>query len=243
MRLGYLKKPSVIILILSNAIPLVGVLFYNWNALNVIALYWLENLVIVVYSSIKVGMCKFEDAGEIRVTSYSRGIDGKTKYAKPTVLPAKYLPVIYGLSRLMIIIPIGFFLYFSFFIFGSYGLAQIFSIDLMISFLFLLVSHGVSFLYNFIGQKEYLYIRSIKEIEKTETGLLALYFAMMAGSWLVPMFLVRDAELNPLSLVIYTEDVPKIVLAVLIVVKIKFDLRSHIKRHSKVLNASAQIAS
>lgn len=37
---------SVVVLILANLIPLVGVLFWDWSVFEVVVLYWLENVII-----------------------------------------------------------------------------------------------------------------------------------------------------------------------------------------------------
>ncbi|MEO0368027.1 MAG: DUF6498-containing protein [Pseudomonadota bacterium] len=45
---------SSLFLILANVIPLVGVLFFGWDAVLVLALFWIENLIIGVYNLIKM---------------------------------------------------------------------------------------------------------------------------------------------------------------------------------------------
>lgn len=39
-----------------NAIPIVGVLFYGWSGTNVLVLYWLENLMLAVATSIRLAL-------------------------------------------------------------------------------------------------------------------------------------------------------------------------------------------
>lgn len=43
-------------LILANAIPLLGVLFFAWDSTTVLALYWLENLIIGAFNVLKMAM-------------------------------------------------------------------------------------------------------------------------------------------------------------------------------------------
>jgi len=45
---------SLVILIASNLIPLIGVLFFDWNAVLVLALFWIENLIIGGFNVIKL---------------------------------------------------------------------------------------------------------------------------------------------------------------------------------------------
>ncbi len=38
--------PSLLALVIANALPLVGVLFLGWTVFPLVLLYWLENLVV-----------------------------------------------------------------------------------------------------------------------------------------------------------------------------------------------------
>ena len=42
------------VVLISNAIPLVGVLHYGWSATNVLVLYWLENLLVAVFTCLRI---------------------------------------------------------------------------------------------------------------------------------------------------------------------------------------------
>lgn len=46
--------PGVIVVLLINAVPLVGVLWFDWSAINVLVLYWFENLMIAIGTSIRL---------------------------------------------------------------------------------------------------------------------------------------------------------------------------------------------
>ena len=47
------KQFSTIILIAANLIPLIGALFFGWNAVLILALFWIENLIIGFFNVIK----------------------------------------------------------------------------------------------------------------------------------------------------------------------------------------------
>jgi hypothetical protein len=42
----HLLRPSVLILVAANLVPLVGVIFWGWDAFVLLMLYWLETAVI-----------------------------------------------------------------------------------------------------------------------------------------------------------------------------------------------------
>jgi uncharacterized protein DUF6498 len=50
------KPGAVVLALLINAVPLVGVLYFEWSAINVLVLYWFENLLIGVCTYIRLVM-------------------------------------------------------------------------------------------------------------------------------------------------------------------------------------------
>jgi hypothetical protein len=47
---------GVLLALLVNAVPLVGVLYFDWSAINVLVLYWFENLLIAVCTCIRIAV-------------------------------------------------------------------------------------------------------------------------------------------------------------------------------------------
>jgi hypothetical protein len=45
---------AILIVLLINAVPIVGVRYYGWSATNVLVLYWFENLMIAIATSIRI---------------------------------------------------------------------------------------------------------------------------------------------------------------------------------------------
>jgi len=45
---------SSYVLIAANLVPLIGVLFFDWNAILVLALFWIENLIIGVFNVVRI---------------------------------------------------------------------------------------------------------------------------------------------------------------------------------------------
>lgn len=48
------KSPSVIVLVLANLIPLGGVLFFGWEVFPIMFLFWFENVVVGVFHALKM---------------------------------------------------------------------------------------------------------------------------------------------------------------------------------------------
>jgi len=50
-------RTSTIVLVVTNLIPIVGVFLWDWNAFDVIALYWVENVIIGLMNVLKMVTC------------------------------------------------------------------------------------------------------------------------------------------------------------------------------------------
>jgi hypothetical protein len=48
------KAGAVVLALLINAVPLIGVLYFEWSAINVLVLYWFENLLIAAGTCIRL---------------------------------------------------------------------------------------------------------------------------------------------------------------------------------------------
>lgn len=45
---------SIAVLVLANLVPIIGVLFYQWDAVLILALFWIENLIIGAFNVLKM---------------------------------------------------------------------------------------------------------------------------------------------------------------------------------------------
>ena len=57
---------SVIFLILANAVPIIGVLFWGWDAAAILVLYWLESVIMGVLNIPKILACRKTEHGGVR---------------------------------------------------------------------------------------------------------------------------------------------------------------------------------
>ena len=62
----YLLQPSSLILIAANLVPLVGVIFWNWDAFILLMLYWLETAVIAFWTVVRIATLPRASLGDIR---------------------------------------------------------------------------------------------------------------------------------------------------------------------------------
>lgn len=160
---------SLVFLVLSNLIPLWGVLFYEWSLLTVMFLFWLESGVVGFYALLKM----FKVMGPL------------------AVFPGAFLTFHFGgfmTGHLIFILSI----------FGSSEIGKeiLPSFETIMSLLMIVwvpaigifVSHGVSFFQNFIGKKEYKIFNVRKLMFMPYQRIIIMHLAIIFGGFLVSVF-------------------------------------------------------
>ena len=77
----FLTKPSVVILIVANLIPTIGVMLWGWDAFVLLMLYWLETAVIAFWTVVRIAITPRSQLGGMK-------FDGADKPASPLALAA-----------------------------------------------------------------------------------------------------------------------------------------------------------
>jgi len=210
------------VLIAANIIPLIGVAFYQWDLVNIMLLYWLENILI--------GFMNI-----VRIVSH---ID--TKFSK-RVSSAMFFTVHYGLFCLVhgmllftvldlqvpsieegMITPMDFVfkanIVFSY-IYELVGAKTVFALFAMI------LSHGVSLLYHYFMGNERERLTVGKIMNMPYKRIVSLHIGLMAG-----MFLIEEFGAQ-----IY-------LLIALVAAKILFDVKAHRKEHRELAVAIEEVS-
>lgn len=210
--------PSILALIVANSIPLLGVLFFGWTVESVLLTYWCESGVIGLFVLLKmfvsgIGRVKEWGVAALPITTvcmafffvhYSgfmiahvafllsmiSGEDVATKILEH--FPRINLEVLYaGLVA---------------------GGAS------MLAVLALCISHGISFVLNFIGKREYLH-----------TDPMILLFSPYKRIVLMHIIIILGAVL------MLAYGLPMYLLGIFILAKIVVDIRAHQSEHKAVL--------
>ncbi len=204
------NKISTLFLVLSNLVPLVGVIFYSWGAMDILILYWAENLVIGFYHVIKMLAAPFG------------------KYEGPRQLSDHLVRGI--VTGFFAIHYAGFCLAHGFFIFflNQYYGQPISPLFLSVSLLALLVSHGVSLMNNYFGQKEYLKTTTQELLFAPYKRIVIMHIVVMLGG-------IATLVLS----------LPTAAVIVLVILKINLDLKAHRTEHknnTSILASSKLVA-
>lgn len=216
-------------LVAANLVPLAGVVFIGWDASIIILLYWTENLIIGFYNSLKIVFVQVSDP--------------------PVAHFFKIFPIFFfwlhfggfcGMHGLFIIV---------FFKIGT-GTQSIFPSELWpgpLAFVHLLVntiahlwlhhpkgmvwpvlclfaSHGISFVQNYLGQKEYQHLTIRKLMTQPYTRIFIMHITVIAGGWIIMLL-----------------ESPMIMVTLFVLGKIALDFYFHTRQHNPVTNDTPRV--
>lgn len=193
-----LGVPAVplIALVAANLLPLVGVLAFGWDLRGVLLLYWAENVIVGLWAIVRM----LRVAGLLAIPAI---LFFCVHYGIFTLV---HLVFVYGLTQATDAAAtpgVGFFPTADFFArITWWALAALF------------VSHGVSFVRNFIAGGEWRSSSIGTEMGRPYPRMIVMHIAIIAGAFAV-------AALGQ----------PAALLAVLVVLKILFDTSAHIVEH------------
>jgi hypothetical protein len=166
-----LLKPSVLALIAANLFPLAGVIFLDWDVFPLLVLFWMENLVIGIYTVIKMLLIPSANAN---------------RAAKLSLIP--FFCLHYGIFTLVHGI-------FVFVLFGGFFVGETTSADaasrnipdyqLGWGGLVLLISHGVSLFRNYIGEGEYKQANLNQVMGQPYGRVVILHLTILFGGFLI----------------------------------------------------------
>lgn len=217
-------KLSAIALVLANLIPLAGVLWMDWRVFDVMILYWAENVVIGAVNVLRMMSCgSVLGLSRMARDEANRHLDQRQQTdLSRMAAAAKYF-----------FIPF-FIIHYGGFCFGHYSavvglfgkglgnsdadavgfgvpLAEVWHSPLWIGVFAIVVSHLLSYYFNFIKGGEYQRTDLIQLMKRPYGRIIALHISVIAGGFLV--IVLGD---------------PLWMLLVLIAIKISIDLRMHV---------------
>ena len=200
------QTPSEWLLIIANLCLLVLALVYNWSLFDIVFAFWIENLIIGLFNTPKILMCKVQHPGH-----------------RPDTLGTKIFLVFFFWFHYTVFSALHLFLIFL--LFGdaktllnpSEIFSGMFSFFFILGLIGLFASHGFSFYSNFIQKKEYEKYSPFAMMLKPYIRVLLTHGFVFLGGYVV---LLID---NGMS----------IMLVVFIILKTLLDLSAHKKAHDQ----------
>ena len=196
-----MKKYSLYILILVNLVPVFGVLFLHWSLFSVMFFYWLESAVVGVYNIPKMFMARVTpDTGTKKVKLSSSQTKGRLVFTG-------FFLIHYGM----------FMLGHGLFVFELFGPPDLTVQTILIGFGALVVSHGISFVLNYIGHKEYEKVNISQQMFAPYKRIVIMHVTIIIGGFIIDLL-----------------GAPVLALVFMILLKIAIDGTSHINEHKKL---------
>ena len=215
------KFPSAIILLIVNLIPILGILYLGWNSYDILLLYWLESIVIGIFNFFRILKAQGPSAVDNKDTAkivMRNTSNQEIVYTTKINLNTRQSPI-----------------FFAFFFFFHYGMftfvhgAFLFSFignktsfvlngdywGLVAFFIALMISHGFSYFYNYIGKKEYESCAPGVQMFSPYSRVMIMHFTVLVGAYFANHYL------------------PLYYFIIFILLKIFFDLGAHLKVHIK----------
>jgi Family of unknown function (DUF6498) len=212
---------SAILLVAVNAIPLIGVAFWDWSLMMILVLYWIESGIVGVINVFKIARAEGGDGPAVsvdgnRVTIRMSGMAaGMTRGAVIGFFVMHYgifwivhgvfvflLPLFAGLSAN----PFG----------GPMDFGPLPLDGLLLSIALLAASHTVSFFTNYLGRGEYLRATPTGQMMSVYGRVIALHVTIVAGAFVIGAF-----------------GAPIAALYLLVGIKTAIDLVLHLREHRR----------
>lgn len=162
-------------LLFVNSIPLYGVLFLGWKIFPILVIYWLENLALLFWNSIKIKKCVSMGSLPKGVSILMNGNDIDLTSRQPLV---NFFWMHYG----------GFTFVSGLILFGFLGYPDykdIKLLEILIVFSFIFISHGISYYQNFLGRNEFVKTSAITQMFKPYGRVLGMHVVILFGAILV----------------------------------------------------------
>jgi Family of unknown function (DUF6498) len=203
---------SAIVLIGANAVPLLGVTFLGWTVFSILLLYWSENVVIGAFNILRMAVAEPRDV-----------VSDASKLLLIPFFTVHYgmFTFVHGIFVLTLFGPPGT---------GGHGtspaslLAAVRTAGIGYGVLAIALSHGFSFVHNFLMSGEYRRTPPAVLMVQPYARVVVLHITILAGG-----FLAQAAG------------APVAALAVLIVLKTAIDLRAHLAERRKLAVAPVPI--
>ncbi|MHC4146800.1 MAG: DUF6498-containing protein [Planctomycetota bacterium] len=203
----YLSNTPLLTLIAANVVPLFGAVFWDWNTFNILFLYWAENLAVGFYTILKMVFFPVPDPAK-RLSLGAFLV--KTCFIVPFTIHYGLFTAIHGFLVLMF--------------FRNENTGSVMSPYMIGALVALFLSHGVSFVRNYLIKGEYASFNLMKVV------IIGPYSRIMVMSIVV---FVGGCGVMTLGS-------PLVGLVLLIALKTAIDARSHLREHKKAAPKSVK---
>lgn len=203
---------SNITLIIANIIPIIGVIYWNWDIFPVVYIYFLETIVICLFGFFKIILAQGIDytieqgfISHILLSQFFPRLHSGS--SKGSVLISYFICIIFYIGLLFLLCLI---------VLTPSDFAKSWEPSYFIALISLLISHSISFWQNYIKNQEYVY---------------AVPYTQMTQPFDRVMVMILVFSITAFT--IYRIEVSVLTILSLIIVKIIFDIIYHYQEHAR----------
>jgi len=215
---GIVGRLPLISLLGANAIPLVGALFFKWDAFGIVLLYWSENVAVGFYNVLKIALMKVkepkEHLGKLFMIPFFM-----VHFGGFTGIHGVFVLTMFGKSDGDFMHRTSWPCFFAFIQVLLNVVREAFSImtpEMRLGLLALFGSHGISFVYNYLIKGEYARTNPGKLMAAPYARVVVMHVAIIAGGF--ALMALKS---------------PAVLLLVLVVLKTFVDVNLHFYEHRK----------
>ncbi len=212
---------SLFALILANLVPLAGALFRGWDVGQILGVYWLESGIVGFYTVLKMTMCRGDSGLEHRrLTRWKIRGPRQLTLSQERIRGIAFFTFCFGVSMFVH----GMFLLFLALSRSKQGdsfadiMGTMLGVEggllLLLAVTLLVLSHGVSFLKNYIQREEYRTMTIEKVMRQPFNRILVMHVTLVGGGFAVSKMGESQA-----------------LLAAMVLLKIGLDALQHLREH------------
>lgn len=205
----------VLLLVVVNLVPLFGILLFGWSLFSILILYWAENVIVGLFNVFKMALARRPVSEDREFTFNDRRVNPSKAFLVP------FFIFHYGIFTVVH----GVFVVLGFGVFGGMlfgggevapgsGFRDFDGRGVMIATAALFLSHGVSFVVNYLGHREYEDVSPDEQMMQPYSRVFVLHFTILGGGFLAAYL-----------------GTPLASLVVMVLFKICLDIRAHLREH------------
>ena len=202
---------AIVALVVANLVPLIGVLFLDWSVWTILIVYWIENGIVGGFNVLKILRAQgTDDSGAAAWTVNGRPAAGMAKTGMVPFFVMHY--GIFWFVHGVFVLTLPLFM-------GASSDAEAIDpgadpVAIVVAVVALFISHGLSYLFNFIGNGEYKRVSPAAQMFAPYGRLVILHITIIFGAIAISM-----------------TGAPEAAIVILVLLKIGLDLALHLREH------------
>jgi hypothetical protein len=175
------KYPSLIVLVIANLVPLFGVIAWGWSVAELLILYWSESAIIGFFNILKMALARGAMTGSLSVRMPGAQASTHDTATASGMLAFKLFAIPFFMFHYGVFMGVHL-IFLTVFLIESFTPGLLLAVGLGSAFLF--ISHGISFLLNYIAGREYLKASPSSLMAAPYPRIVLMQFVIILGAFI-----------------------------------------------------------